>query len=52
LSLILVASIQKMLLGYKVAYKDGQDLYSWMGGVLPEYRKMGIAKKLADEQET
>jgi len=38
-----------------VAFKAGYILrpglfYSWIGGVLPEYRRMGIAKKLLIEQ--
>ena len=32
-------------------YSDG-SFYSWMGGVLPNYRRKGIANNLADHQET
>ena len=31
-------------------YSDG-SFYSWMGGVLPNYRRKGIANNLADRQE-
>ena len=27
------------------------SFYSWMGGVLPKFRKQGVAEKLADYQE-
>lgn len=52
-SLILVAVTNNRNVGFKVGYKRHQDgsLYSWMGGVVPEFRKLGIAKKLADYQE-
>ena len=39
--------------GFKVGYdrfKDG-SFYSWMGGVLPQYRKQGVASSLANNQE-
>ena len=47
----LVAYIHKTPVGFKLGYERGDYFYSWLGGVLPEYRKMGIAKQLADEQE-
>lgn len=37
-------------IGYQ-RYSDG-SFYSWMGGVLPNYRRKGIANNLADHQET
>ena len=37
-------------IGYQ-RYPDG-SFYSWMGGVLPNYRRKGIANNLADHQET
>ena len=36
--------------GFKIGYdrfKDG-SFYSWMGGVLPQYRKQGVASSLAN----
>ena len=39
--------------GFKIGYdrfKDG-SFYSWMGGVLPQYRKQGVASSLANNQE-
>lgn len=52
--LIVVAEIDQTLIGYKVGYDrdlDGKRFYSWLGAVLPDYRYMGIAKKMADYQE-
>ncbi len=52
-SLILVAKTNTRIVGFKSGYKRFNDgsFYSWMGGVLPEFRKLRIAKKLADAQE-
>jgi ribosomal protein S18 acetylase RimI-like enzyme len=52
--LILVAEVEGKAVGFKVGYQRfGHDVfYSWMGGVLNEYRRKGIATKLANEQET
>lgn len=52
-SLILVANYYNEPAGFKVAYDKYGDgsLYSWMGAVLPHYRKKGIAKSLASHQE-
>ncbi len=52
--LILVAYIDNQAVGFKVGYnkEDDTSFYSWMGGVLPAYRKAGVAKQLADVQET
>ncbi|MEM8894452.1 MAG: GNAT family N-acetyltransferase [Bacteroidota bacterium] len=38
---------------FKVGYDRDADgsFYSWMGGVLPEARRKGIAQRLADEME-
>lgn len=51
--LILVAEKDQQVVGFKVGYdryKDG-SFYTWLGGVLPEYRKDRIASQLANEQE-
>ncbi|MBA4851949.1 GNAT family N-acetyltransferase [Emticicia sp. BO119] len=52
-SLILVAVAGDTLVGFKVGYKRDNDgsFYTWMGGVLPNYRKQSIAQQLADAQE-
>jgi len=52
-SKILIASFNGILCGFKVAYSrdDDPSLYSWMGGVLPEYRRKGIARNLSKTME-
>ncbi len=51
--LILVAEKDQQVVGFKIGYDRYQDgsFYSWLGGVLPEYRKDSVATQLADEQE-
>jgi len=51
--LILVAEKDQQVVGFKVGYDRYRDgsFYSWLGGVLPENRKDGIAAQLANEQE-
>ena len=41
-------------IAFKIGYQRHSDgsFYSWMGGVLPNYRRKGIANNLADPQET
>lgn len=51
--LLLAASIDGLLVGFKAGYESDEPthFYSWMGGVLPEYRKLGVATALAAYQE-
>ena len=49
--LILIAKLEGKLSGFKVGYERDGNFYSWMGGVLPAYRKRGVAKALAKYQE-
>ena len=49
--LILIAYVGKIPAGFKVGYERDGFFYSWLGGVLPNFRRYGIAKKLADAQE-
>jgi GNAT superfamily N-acetyltransferase len=51
--LALVAEQSGRFVGFKVGYESefSAIFYSWMGGVLPEYRNQGIAFKLAEYQE-
>ena len=38
--------------GCKVGYRLNEScFYSWMGGVLPDWRRHGVAERLAEEQE-
>jgi len=52
-SLVLIAEIDNQLVGFKIGYdrfKNG-SFYSWMGGVLPKFRRKGVAYSLANFQE-
>ena len=51
--LALIAEIDNQLVGFKIGYdrfKNG-SFYSWMGGVLPRFGRMGVAYSLANFQE-
>lgn len=50
--LILIAYHQDLPIGFKVGYQQEDYFYSWMGGILENYRRKGVAKALADHQET
>ena len=51
--LALVYSVKGTPVGFKLGYPlDDQVFYSWVGGVLPAYRGLGVAQKLLAEQET
>lgn len=49
--LILVAYDNQKPIGFKVGYERESGFYSWMGGVIPSYRRRNIALKLALQQE-
>ncbi|NHZ84731.1 MAG: GNAT family N-acetyltransferase [Planctomycetia bacterium] len=51
--LVLTASLNKKPVGFKIGYATPtrQNFYSWMGGVLPKYRQLGVAAKLFEFQE-
>ena len=51
--LILTAYDDHNPIAFKIGYQRYSDgsFYSWMGGVLPYYRRKGIANNLADHQE-
>jgi len=51
-SLLLIASVNEKLVGYKLGYAlNEHQFYSWLGGVIPAYRKQSIARKLLNAQE-
>ena len=51
-SLILVAKEAGKWTGFKCGYEeDAGHFYSWMGGVVPAYRRKGVADKLLKEME-
>ncbi|MBT4662457.1 MAG: GNAT family N-acetyltransferase [Candidatus Marinimicrobia bacterium] len=51
--LALIAEIDNQSVGFKIGYDRLNDgsFYSWMGGVLPKFRRMGVAYSLANFQE-
>ncbi len=52
-ALILIAEIENIAVGFKAGYEQQQDgsFFSWMGGVFPEFRGKGVARKLANYME-
>ena len=52
--LILTAYDDYNPIAFKIGYQRHHDrsFYSWMGAVLPNYRRKGIANNLADYQDT
>lgn len=52
-NLILIASHNGIPIAYKVGYeKAPHEFYSWLGGVVPAFRKLGVATVLREQQET
>ena len=50
--LAVVAYIDNQPAGFKLGYaEDEHTFYSWLGGVVPNYRRMGLAKTLIEAQE-
>jgi GNAT superfamily N-acetyltransferase len=48
---LIVAFVDKTPVGFKLGYEiDGHKFYSWLGGVLPQFRKRGIAGALMKRQ--
>ncbi|MEM1123443.1 MAG: GNAT family N-acetyltransferase [Bacteroidota bacterium] len=50
--LVLVAYVNNEAAGFKVGYERTGYFYSWMGAILPQFRRLGLARKLAEAQET
>lgn len=49
----LIAHLESNPVGYKVGYRESPGVfYSWTGGVLPDYRGEGIARRLQEYQHT
>lgn len=52
ISLILIASVNGTDVAFKVGYQvSDNEFYSWIGAVLPQYRKLGVAQALLSQQE-
>ncbi|CAE1141184.1 GNAT family N-acetyltransferase [Serratia sp. JUb9] len=48
----LIAELDGQPVGFKLGYQTGDDtFYSWLGGVLPAFRRCGVAGRLLEEQE-
>ncbi|QLE01263.1 GNAT family N-acetyltransferase [Galbibacter sp. BG1] len=48
----LLVSVEDELIAFKIGYEMSPEIfYSWVGGVKPEWRRKGIAKKLQMLQE-
>ncbi len=51
-SSLLIAEVAGQPAGFKVGYAlSDTTFYSWLGGVLPEYRRCGVAQALLQAQE-
>ena len=52
-ALLLIATRAGVPVGFKAGYDRYSDgsFYSWLGGVVPEARKLGVAQALLNEQE-
>lgn len=50
--LVLTGYVEEKPAGFKIGYERDGTFYSWLGGVLPLYRRSGVATKLADAQES
>lgn len=51
-ALILYAKHHDNPVAFKIGYALSDSIfYSWLGGVLPQYRRLGVAKQLRERQE-
>jgi len=50
-SIALVAYVNGVPAGFKVGYERDGYFYSWMGAILPTFRRLGLARQLAEKQE-
>lgn len=51
-ALLLLCYVEGELAGFKLGYQKAPGaFYSWLGGVLPDYRKLGLAQQMLDVQE-
>lgn len=50
--LILVAECDGQLAGFKIGYaRDDAVFYSWIGGIVPDFRRQGIGQQLLEAQQ-
>jgi len=51
-NLIIIVRVDGELAGYKIGYEVSKNIfYSWLGAVLPKFRKLGVATQLREYQE-
>ncbi|MDT7831530.1 GNAT family N-acetyltransferase [Flavobacteriaceae bacterium S356] len=51
--IIILCYHENELIGFKLGYRyNDHTFYSWVGGVLPRFRKQGIAQKLMELQHS
>lgn len=51
--LALVSEVRGQLAGFKLGYEvNPSHFYSWVGGVIPEFRNLGLAQELLVAQES
>ncbi|MCH1925975.1 GNAT family N-acetyltransferase [Shewanella sp. C32] len=51
-ALLMLCFVEGELVGFKLGYSlDEQRFYSWLGGVLPDFRGIGLAQKMLSAQE-
>ncbi|WP_028766754.1 GNAT family N-acetyltransferase [Shewanella fidelis] len=51
-ALLLIAKVEGEVAGFKLGYQtEEQVFYSWLGGVAPDFRGLGLAKSLLEYQE-
>lgn len=45
------ALLDNKVIGFKIGHKDDEDtFYSWLGGILPDYQRLGVASELMSIQ--
>ncbi|SNR17755.1 GNAT family N-acetyltransferase [Tenacibaculum jejuense] len=50
--IIVLTYFENSPVGFKIGYRYNETtFYSWVGGVLPDFRRKGIAQELAKKQE-
>ena len=51
-ALLLIAKIEGEVAGFKLGYQLSDDVfYSWLGGITPDFRGLGLAKSMLEYQE-
>ncbi|ACJ31590.1 GCN5-like N-acetyltransferase [Shewanella piezotolerans WP3] len=52
-ALLLIAKVEGEIAGFKLGYQLSDDVfYSWLGGISPDFRGLGLAKSMLEYQES